>query len=260
MGNRRRDHLIPDSIASLNLIDKMNEQPARTPTFQLTPRPAYDHEATNRRSARFAIVAFALLACVAISLTWLVMTSSVESRRRVGIKHPATGSAIGHVRLAPCANVDKPIAPEDLRDKVVLVNFWGTWCPPCHEEFPHLEKLYAKYKEDPNFVFLSVACGEGDNPDEDVTQLTKNVKAFLATENSSLPVYCDPKQASRIPVAIALKTEMFQYPTTILVDGLGQMVGVWTGYRRGDERDVEKLLDVMLQQAKAGPLIPPVAN
>ena len=49
-----------------------------------------------------------------------------------------------------------------LRGKVVLLNFWATWCPPCVGELPHIEKKYAKYKDKMHFVILSVDDNEQD--------------------------------------------------------------------------------------------------
>ena len=49
-----------------------------------------------------------------------------------------------------------------LRGKVVLLNFWATWCPPCVGELPHIEKQYAEYKDKMHFVILSVDDNEQD--------------------------------------------------------------------------------------------------
>ena len=49
-----------------------------------------------------------------------------------------------------------------LRGKVVLLNFWATWCPPCVGELPHIEKKYAEYKDKMHFVILSVDDNEQD--------------------------------------------------------------------------------------------------
>lgn len=47
-----------------------------------------------------------------------------------------------------------------LEEKVVLLNFWATWCPPCRSEIPHLNNLQTKYKD--NFEIISLAMGERD--------------------------------------------------------------------------------------------------
>ena len=68
----------------------------------------------------------------------------------------------------------------DLKGKVVLVNFWATWCPPCRKEMPDLQALYDKYK-DQGFVVLSIS-------DEEVTK----VAPFIAERKITYPVLLDP--------------------------------------------------------------------
>ena len=68
----------------------------------------------------------------------------------------------------------------ELRGKVVLVNFWATWCPPCRKEMPDLDSLYQRFK-DRGFVVLALS-------DEDAG----NVKPFIAERNISYPVLLDP--------------------------------------------------------------------
>ena len=68
----------------------------------------------------------------------------------------------------------------DLHGKVVLVNFWATWCPPCRKEMPDLQALYDKYK-DQGFVVLSIS-DEG----------TAKVAPFIKERNITYPVLLDP--------------------------------------------------------------------
>jgi peroxiredoxin len=68
----------------------------------------------------------------------------------------------------------------DLRGKVVLVNFWATWCPPCRKEMPDLQALYDKYK-DRGFLVLSIS-------DEEAAK----VAPFISDQRISYPVLLDP--------------------------------------------------------------------
>jgi peroxiredoxin len=68
----------------------------------------------------------------------------------------------------------------DLRGKVVLVNFWATWCPPCRKEMPDLQALYDKFK-DQGFVVLAIS-------DEDAAK----VKPFITERKIGYPVVLDP--------------------------------------------------------------------
>ncbi|MGB8771541.1 MAG: TlpA disulfide reductase family protein [Candidatus Korobacteraceae bacterium] len=69
---------------------------------------------------------------------------------------------------------------KDLRGKVVLVNFWATWCPPCRKEMPDLNTLYDRFK-DQGFVILAISDEEADK-----------VKPFIAERNISYPILLDP--------------------------------------------------------------------
>jgi len=68
----------------------------------------------------------------------------------------------------------------DLQGKVVLVNFWATWCPPCRKEMPDLQALYDKYK-DQGFVVLSISDEEDGK-----------VAPFIAERKITYPVLLDP--------------------------------------------------------------------
>ena len=72
---------------------------------------------------------------------------------------------------------------KDLKGKVVLVNFWATWCPPCQKEMPDLEALYNRFK-DQGFVILAIS------EDEE----TEKVAPFIAERKISYPILLDPGQ------------------------------------------------------------------
>jgi peroxiredoxin len=69
---------------------------------------------------------------------------------------------------------------KDLRGKVVLVNFWATWCPPCRKEMPDLDALYQKFQGQ-GLVVLAIS-------DEDAGK----VRPFVAERNISYPILLDP--------------------------------------------------------------------
>jgi thiol-disulfide isomerase/thioredoxin len=75
----------------------------------------------------------------------------------------------------------KKISLKDFRGKLVLLNFWASWCVPCREEMPAMEKLYQEYK-DKNFVILAVA----------VKDRRQDAIDFLKALKISYPVALDP--------------------------------------------------------------------
>ena len=98
------------------------------------------------------------------------------------------------------------ITSASLKGKVVFINFWASWCPPCRAEMPSLNKLYKDLQNDNHFVFLFV------NEDED----RKKAINYIENNNFSIPLY------NRLSVS----EEIFSgtLPTTIVLDKEGKIV------------------------------------
>ena len=99
-----------------------------------------------------------------------------------------------------------------LRGKVVVMNFWATWCGPCLTELPLFEKTMAKYKEDKDVVFLAIST------DEDRELVSPHLK----------------QHKFNLPVAYAEHLNEFfsvsSIPTTIILDGKGEVAFRQAGY------------------------------
>lgn len=94
----------------------------------------------------------------------------------------------------------------DLKGKVVFLNFWATWCPPCLAEMPSVNKLYEQFKDDKDVVFILV--------DAD-SELPKAQK-YMDKKSYKLPVY---QVNSPIPESI-FKGSL---PTTVVFDKKGRL-------------------------------------
>jgi len=95
---------------------------------------------------------------------------------------------------------------KEQRGKVVVLNFWATWCPPCRKEMPDLETLYQQFK-DQGLVILAIS-------DED----TGKVKPFIAQQKVTYPILLDPGRKVN---------ELFQIegiPKTFVYDRTGKLV------------------------------------
>ncbi|WP_316816735.1 TlpA disulfide reductase family protein [Pedobacter nyackensis] len=94
----------------------------------------------------------------------------------------------------------------DLKGKVVFLNFWATWCPPCLAEMPSVNKLYEQFKDDKDVVFILV------DADSDFAKSQK----YMDKKGYKLPVY---QVASNVPESI-FKGSL---PTTVVFDKLGRV-------------------------------------
>lgn len=100
-----------------------------------------------------------------------------------------------------------------LRGKIVFINFWASWCPPCRAEFPSIEKLYTKFKDNPDIFFLMI------NEDSDPAV----GRAYLDKENLSVPLF---STRGHVPGEIYAGT----LPTTVVLDKNGKIRYHHTGF------------------------------
>ena len=130
----------------------------------------------------------------------------------------------------------KPAHLTDLKGKVVILNFWATWCPPCVEETPALNHLQ-KYIEARNGVVLGVAA------DEDPAAYEK----FLRDQSVVFLTYRDPAtKDNHSPIAQTYGTSM--YPETYVIDKHGKIARKFIGFQQWDSPDMLAYFDAILGQ------------
>ena len=136
------------------------------------------------------------------------------------------GQTITELDIQPLLNVDQPLTQDDMKGKIAVIHFWGFWSVPCVNEYPDFVAVYRKYKDDGDVIFVSIACSEKREPKNDsLLFYTKQVLSKM--DALELPVYHDPAEYSRTQISQLLTVGGFSYPTTLVVDGLGQVVDVW---------------------------------
>jgi cytochrome c biogenesis protein CcmG/thiol:disulfide interchange protein DsbE len=162
-----------------------------------------------------------------------------------GKRHPAVGNAYRPHQFLPLT-AKNPVQEGDLKGKVVLINFWGYWCPPCRAEFPHLVDLEKSLRDTPDFRFLSVACSGDPSSDEDASELKDRTSAFLTERQADLPTYIDPQAAEQRRIA-KISGESPVYPTTLVIGRDGTIRGIWPGYVAGYELQMRAVIDEALR-------------
>ena len=143
-------------------------------------------------------------------------------------------SAIAPATQAPDFTLHAMSGPnlrlKEQRGRVVMVNFWATWCAPCRQEMPQLNRLYEKYRAS-GFVLLGV------NVDDDTSKAAEVAKKLGLT----FPVLLDTdKKVSKL-------YDLSTMPSTVIIDRDGKVRYVHRGYLAGYEDNYEKQIRELLK-------------
>jgi peroxiredoxin len=122
----------------------------------------------------------------------------------------------------------------DLRGKVVMINFWATWCPPCRGELPSLQRLWRQY-QDEEFLLLAISVDE--NPDE----LSRFVEQF--GKGLTFPILTDPS------LSAARYWPLKGLPATFVIDKRGKVTHIVHGPRQWDSPVIYELLAPLLNES-----------
>jgi cytochrome c biogenesis protein CcmG, thiol:disulfide interchange protein DsbE len=195
----------------------MNEQPNRSDVSRRTPW---------------------LWILLAVAVGLLTVRLTLPTNKGIGKTLPL-------LSLQPLTFEGSTIALDDLRGQVVVLNFWGTWCPPCRRELPHVAKLASHYADDRRCRVLAVSCGTGGpDPVSSLPDLKNDTEELLAHMHLVLVAYADPDARTRR--AVDQVVGFGGYPTTLVLDRNGVIRHVWTGYAAGDEKEVARLVESLL--------------
>lgn len=114
---------------------------------------------------------------------------------------------------------------------VIMINFWASWCGPCREELPHLEKLHKKYSK-VGFTLIGINVDEDSN---DAKKLLKDIPV-------SFPLAFDPKGI------VSKQYDLKAMPTTVLIDKSGKVRSVHKGYKKGYEKKYKKEIKALIRE------------
>ena len=170
------------------------------------PRPS------RVRTLLFAALLILSLITIALGV-WLL----VNERQQIAAESRPAADDSGRAR-APDFELSTAdgtvIRLQDLRGKVVLLNFWATWCPPCKAEMPDLDALHRKYGAEHDFLVLGVNDREN----------AVDVAAFARRERVSFPLLID-----RDGGVIEKLFNVRYLPTSLIIDRDGNIRDTWNG-------------------------------
>lgn len=149
-----------------------------------------------------------------------------ETRRRLSGSTGIVGAGFQMVGL------DGNLVPfESLQGKVIFLNIWATWCPPCIAEMPNIQRLYEKVGSD-DIAFVLLSVDEGGRA---------KVKKFIGKKGFTFPVY---QPAGPLPEAF----QSSAIPTTFIISPEGKIVARQEGMADYDTKEVREFLQSLVKK------------
>lgn len=168
---------------------------------------------------------FLFIVCLSISLS--ACSRSQSPKAVTSAKENSTAPDISVVALS----TGKPLKLSDLKGKVVLLNFWATWCPPCREEIPSMMKLNSIMTDKP-FQMIAVSIDEGGK---------QAIESFFKQTGFSLPTFLDEGGASSKVYGIT------GVPETFVINKQGIIVKKIVGGAAWDSPEVVTYLEGLIK-------------
>ena len=180
----------------------------------------------------------AVIAIIAFMIWWPTPTTETESapaKTEEQRPTPEEATIVKEGEVAPDFEITmfdgSVVKLADLKNKVVLLNFWATWCPPCRKELTRVEKdIIEKFKGQP-FVFLPVSRGEK----------RETVAEFREKMGYTFPMGLDPDSLNYKKYAVTY------IPRNFLIGKDGKVVKASVGY---DEAEFDELIKLIEQEIK----------
>ena len=188
-----------------------------------------------------------LFVAVIAAVLVLLMYGASGPPIRDGRRHPAVGKPLKALRLDPLTGSGEPVDLKSLAGKVVLINYWGTWCYPCRIEFPHIVDMHRRYGARGDFQLLSVSCLPAGGGTEE--QLRAETKEYLRRFGAVFEAYSDLRLISRRALVESANMNDLSYPTTVIIDQQGRIQGIWGGYSGGMELELIDVIEELLARA-----------
>ena len=208
--------------------------------FSGTVREIWRGSKANDRMLGVILLALIAVVCVAL---WYADKVEREGKAAAAAEQPADEAAeaaaatlAGEGTEAPDFTVEmidgSKVALSELRGKVVLLNFWATWCPPCREELSHVQQQVIDRFAGEEFVFLPISRGEE----------RAAVEAFRAKTGYAFPMGLDTDETIYKRYATRF------IPRNFLIDRTGRVVKATVGYDDEEFAELLRAADAEIQQ------------
>lgn len=171
------------------------------------------------------------------NLGQLALEKSKEEWTKKMISLPAPAFSLVNLK-------GEKVSLADFKGKVVILDYWATWCGPCVASFPGMQKALAKYSNNPNVVFLFVNTWQNEDNREKV------VTDFVAEKKLNFNILYDTKNAkdpSKFDVVSAYKVKGI--PTKFIIDGEGNIRFKAIGFSGSDDgvvKEIDSMVSLLL--------------
>jgi peroxiredoxin len=171
---------------------------------------------------------YLLIAIVLTVIAYRVQLSQSQTtllnQERPEVGHPAPDFTLRNLQ----SNLEGLV---DHKDKVIILNFWATWCAPCLEEMPAFEKLYRRYRSQ-GLTVLAVSLDKGD---------ISKVKGFVDKNKLTFPVLIDSDGAAE------KLYPSFTIPFTYVIDKEGRVAARIDGAKNWASSETFAALDILIK-------------
>ncbi len=193
----------------------------------------------ERRDGETLVRSACLLAGAALLSLLIASSAAADAGLAFGILKPKKPPAVIDFTLP--GPDGKTVALKDFRGRVVLLNFWATWCQPCKIEMPSMQRVYDKYRAQGLVILALSVDAKGE----------RVVKPFLDKYKFSFPVALDAD------MKIMGKFKVRGLPTTLVLDAQGKELGRIIGGREWDGKAALRYLEEVLKANEKSAQIPP---